>query len=226
VKRFWTAARAQDGQVLLDGRPVRTPRRNPLTVPSARLADAIAAEWNAVGETLDPRTMPMTGLANAAIDIVGGDPACFAAELARYGESDLLVYRAESPAPLVARQARLWDPLLDWAARRYDVTFALAAGVMHRPQPAATLDRLRAALAGRSAFELAGLSPIVTIGGSLVVGLALVEDAALPDALWDAVTLDEAWQEEQWGADALATKARDARKAEWDAATRFLDLLA
>lgn len=226
MKRFWTNASAADGAVLLDGRTVRTPKRNPLTLPSDRLARAIAAEWNAVGDIIDPRAMPLTGLANAAIDIVGADPAAFAESLARYGESDLLVYRAESPAPLVARQQNQWDPLLDWAGRRYDVTFALAAGVIHRPQPETTLTRLRAAIAGRTAFELAGLSPIVTIGGSLLVALALIEDAATPDTLWDAVTLDEAWQEEQWGTDALATKAREARRAEWDAAVRFLDLLA
>ncbi len=226
MRRFWTTATAADGAVLLDGRPVRTPRRNPLTMPSERLAGAIAAEWNAVGETVDPRRMPLTGLANAAIDIVAADHDAFAASLARYGESDLLIYRAESPAPLVARQQRQWDPLLDWARRRYDVAFETAAGVMHRPQPAATLARLHDATVRRTAFELAGLSPIVTIGGSLVVALALVEDAATPDTLWDAVTLDEAWQEEQWGADALATRAREARRAEWDAAVQFLELLA
>lgn len=226
MRRFWAEATVADGAVLLDGRPVRTPKRNPLAVPSPRLATAIAAEWNAVGETVDPRAMPLTGLANAAVDIVAADPDAFAASLARYGESDLLVYRAEGPAPLVACQQRQWDPLLDWAERRYDVAFTRATGVMHRPQPEPTLARLRTAIGGRSAFELAGLSPVVTIGGSLVVALALVEDAATPDTLWDAVTLDEAWQEEQWGEDALATKARAARRAEWDAAVRFLELTA
>lgn len=225
MKRFWKDATAAGGEVLLDGRPVRTPKRNPLVVPSERLAHAIAAEWNGVGETLDPRHLPLTGLANAAVDIIAGDKPGFAAGLARYGESDLLVYRAESPAGLVARQARQWDPLLEWARRRYDVTFDLATGIIHRPQPEATLARLREATAARTPFELAGLSPVITIGGSLIVGLALIEDAATPDTLWDAVMLDELWQEEQWGEDALATKAREARRAEWDAAVRFLDLL-
>jgi chaperone required for assembly of F1-ATPase len=226
VKRFWTEATVAGGEVLLDGRPVRTPKRNALVAPTPRLAAALAAEWNGVGETIDPRQMPLTGLANAAIDIVAADPTSFGDGLARYGESDLLVYRADSPAELVARQARHWDPLLDWARRRYDVTLELATGVIHRAQPEATLARLREAVAARTPFELAGLSPIVTIGGSLIAGLALVEDAATPDTLWDAVMLDEHWQEEQWGEDALATKARAARRAEWDAAVRFLDLLA
>lgn len=225
MKRFWKEAAAAGGQVLLDGRPVRTPKRNPLVVPSERLAHALAAEWNGVGETLDPRQLPLTGLANAAADIVAADKPGFAAGLARYGESDLLVYRADSPSGLVARQARQWDPLLEWARRRYDVTFDLATGIIHRPQPEATLARLREAIAARTPFELAGLSPVITIGASLIVGLALIEDAATPDTLWDAVMLDELWQEEQWGEDALATKAREARRAEWDAAVRFLDLL-
>lgn len=225
MKRFWTEARADGSDVALDGRPVRTPKRNPLTLPTPALALAIAAEWNAVGDELDPRALPLTGLANAAIDIVAPDPAAFAAVLARYGESDLFVYRADSPAGLVARQTRQWDPLLDWARGRYDIAIETVTGIMHRPQPEPTLVRLREAIAARPPFELAALSPIVTIGGSLVAGLALIEDAATPDTLWDAVTLDEQWQEDQWGEDALATRARESRKAEWYAAVRFLDLV-
>jgi chaperone required for assembly of F1-ATPase len=225
VKRFWTTAEAVGGEVRLDGRPVRTPGRSPLAVPSPALAAALAAEWQAVGETVDPRAMPLTGLANAAIDIVTPDPAGFAAGLARYGESDLLAYRAAHPAALVARQQALWDPLIGWAERRHDVTVIRVEGVIHRPQPEATLARLGAAVAALDPFTLAGLSPVVTIGGSLIAALALVEQAAAPDALWDAVMLDELWQEEQWGADDLALAARAARRAEWDAAVRFLALL-
>ncbi len=225
MKRFWTTAEAVGGEVRLDGRPVRTPGRSPLAVPSPALAAALAAEWQAVGETVDPRAMPLTGLANAAIDIVTPDPAGFAAGLARYGESDLLAYRAAHPAALVARQQALWDPLIGWAERRHDVTVIRVEGVIHRPQPEATLARLGAAVAALDPFTLAGLSPVVTIGGSLIAALALVEQAAAPDALWDAVMLDELWQEEQWGADDLALAARAARRAEWDAAVRFLALL-
>jgi chaperone required for assembly of F1-ATPase len=225
MKRFWKEARAEGGEVLLDGRPVRTPRRNPLILPTPALAEAVAEEWNAVGEELDPRALPLTGLANAAIDIVAPDRLAFAESLARYGETDLLAYRAESPQALVARQAREWDPLLDWVRARYDVHVELAAGIIHRPQPEATVMRLREATAACSDFELAALSPLVTIGGSLIAGLALAERAFDPETLWDAVNLDELWQEEQWGEDALATKARNARRREWDAAVRFLELL-
>lgn len=226
VKRFWKQVTVEaDNGIALDGRPVRTPGRVPLVVPTVALAEAIAEEWRGAGETIDPRAMPLTGLANAAIDRVGADRAAFAAGLARYGESDLLCYRAEEPAALVDRQAAAWDPLLDWARRRYDVHFEPVAGVMPHPQPEATIARLSEAVAALDAYRLAGLSPIVTIGGSLVAALALVEEAATPEAVWQATHVDEDWQAEQWGEDALATQAAEARRAEFDAGVRFLGLL-
>ena len=225
MKRFWTNARAEGGAVLLDGKPVRTPKRNALVVPTAALAEAIAAEWNEVGEELDPRALPLTGLANAATDIVTPDPAAFAATLAKYGETDLLAYRAGSPDELVARQAAEWDPLLAWVRERYDVHVEIVTGIMHRPQPEATVTRLAEATAARTPFELAALSPIVTIGGSLIAGLALIERAFDADRLWSAVSLDELWQEELWGEDALAVQARETRRREWDVAVRFLSVL-
>lgn len=225
MKRFWTKARAENGTVLLDGKPVRTPKRHALDLPTPALAEAIAAEWNGVGKELDPRALPLTGLANAAIDIVTPNRLSFAESLARYGESDLLAYRAESPAELVAREAADWDPLLDWVRARYDVHVDLVTGIMHRPQPEATIARLRDATAALDAFRLAALSPLVTIGGSLVAGLAIVERAFDPERVWEAVNLDELWHEQQWGTDELSAQARAARRAEWDAAVRFLDLL-
>jgi chaperone required for assembly of F1-ATPase len=169
--------------------------------------------------------MPLTSLANAAIDRVAPDPATFAAGLARYGESDLLYYRAESPEPLIARQEALWDPLLEWARRRYDVHFEPVAGVMHHAQPPATVVRLGEAVAALDAFRLAGLSPLVTVTGSLVASLALLEGAADPDTIWRAAHVDEDWQAEQWGEDDLARGAREARRADFDAGARFLSLL-
>jgi chaperone required for assembly of F1-ATPase len=225
VKRFWKEASAEAGEVLLDGRPVRTPKRNTLTLPTPALAEAVAAEWNGVGEELDPRALPLTGLANAAIDIIGPDRLAFGEALAKYGETDLLAYRAESPPELVERQAAEWNPLLAWVQHRYDVHIEVTTGVMHRPQPPATVERLRDATVALGAFQLAALSPLVTIGGSLIAGLALVERAFDADRLWNAINLDELWQEEQWGADLLAEQAREARRRDWDAAVRFLDLL-
>src|SRR4051794_24466010 len=145
MRRFYEKAAASPEAggvaILLDGRPVRTPGRVPLRVPTEELAEAIAGEWNAQGETVDPAAMPLTGLANAAIDRVMPDPATFARTLAQYGESDLLCYRAEGPAGLVERQACLWDPLLRWARARYDIDFEVTAGVIHRPQPPGAVEQ-------------------------------------------------------------------------------------
>lgn len=226
MKRFWqNAVVAADGVVHLDGRPVRTPGRQPLALPTAALAAAVAQEWRDVGETVDPRAMPLTGLANAAIDRVAPDPGAFAAGLAAYGESDLLYYRAESPAELIAREEAAWDPLLDWARDRYDIHFEPVSGIIHRPQPAATLARLADAVASRSAFALVALQPLVTISGTLIGTLALAEGAVDADGLWHAATVDERWQVEQWGDDPLAADARAARRRDFDAAVRFLRLL-
>lgn len=228
MKRFYeqaAAARADDGwAIALDGRAVRTPGGRPLAVPTASLADAIAEEWNAQGETIDPRAMRLTGLANAAIERIAPDPGAFAQGLAAYGEGDLLCYRAEGPAPLVARQIQLWEPLLAWARTRYDVTFEVVTGIIHKPQPPETVARLAAALAARGPFEQAGLSPLVTISGSLIVALALAEGAIGLDAAWAAATLDEQWQAQKWGEDADAAKALAARRADFAAAARFLSL--
>lgn len=223
MRRFWKEVQVgPDRLVALDSRPVRTPGRTPLALPTDALAEAVAGEWRDVGDEVDPRLMPLTGLANAAIDRVEPERAAFAAALSRYGEGDLLYYRADGPAELVARQAAAWDPVLDWARGRYDVHFELATGVMHRAQPPATVQRLADAVGALDAWALAGLSPVVTITGSLILPLALVEGALAPDAVWAAASLDEDWQEERWGEDALATQSREGRRREFDAAVRFL----
>ena len=229
MKRFYKEAIARPGegghQILLDERPVKTPARQPLAVPSERLGQAIAEEWRAQGEEIDPRSMPLTGLANAAIDRVEPDKEAFARGLALYGESDLLCYRAEAPAGLVARQSELWDSPLAWARRRFDINFEIVPGIMHRPQPRHTIEQLGQAAAARSAFELAALSPVVTIGGSLVLALALIEGEIDLETAWAAATLDEQWQLEQWGSDAEAEKALDSRRRDFEAAYLFLKLL-
>jgi chaperone required for assembly of F1-ATPase len=229
VKRFWkSVAVAQDGDgwtVRLDDRPIRTPARAPLRVPTERLAEGLAEEWRAAGDDVDPRAMPLTGLANAAIDRVAPERAAFAAGLAQYGETDLACYRSEWPPELVERQERAWDGLLAWARRRYDVDFATTSGLLHLPQPQATVERLAHEVGALDAFRLAGLSPLVTVGGSLVAGLAVVERAMSVEDAWDAVSIDERWQLEQWGADSEAEKALEGRRADFFAAARFLELL-
>lgn len=226
MKRFWTNVSVDAERVVrLDDRPVRTPGRVPLALPTPALAEAVAGEWRDVGEAVDPRAMPLTGLANAAIDRIGADPAPFADGLSRYAESDLLCYRAASPPELVARQDAVWNPLLDWARDRYDVHFTNVTGIMHRPQPEATVERLAQAVAALDPFRLAALSPVVTITGSLVLALALLEDAADADTIWTATHVDEDFQAEQWGEDYLAVEAREAKRREFDAAVRFLKAL-
>lgn len=226
MRRFWKEVSVENGQVALDGKPVRTPDRAPLALPTPALAEAVAEEWRAVGDTIDPRAMKLTGLANAAIDKISADPAPFAQGLAAYGESDLLYYRAGDPEPLVLRQAEAWDPLLDWARGRYDVHFETATGVIHKAQPEATVSRLAEAVHALDPFRIAGLSPVVTISGSLVGALALLEGAIPAETLWQAAHVDELWQAEQWGEDELALQARENRRTDFLAGVRFLGLLA
>lgn len=229
MKRFWkdVAVAPEDGGwgIALDGRPVRTPQRAPLAVASAALAEAIAAEWRDVGETLDPAAMPMTGLTNAAIDLATPDLAAFAAPVAAYATSDLFCYRDARDAALQAEQAAAWNPLLAWAEARYGIEFILTQGVLPVDQPEATIATLQDAVFAQDAWRITALTPLVTIGGSLVAGLALLENAFDADALWDAVSLDDLYQERRWGADSEAQKARAAHKRDWDNAARFLTLL-
>jgi len=228
MKRFYSQATviAEDGgwAIRLDDRPVRTPSRAPLLLPSVALGDAVAAEWNAQGETLDPRTMPFTGFSNAAIDQIAPDKDSFAAGLARYGESDLLCYRADGPTELILRQEMAWDPLLDWARSRYDITLHQTAGIIHVAQPAETLERLGGAVSALDVYTLAGFSALVTLSGSLLCALAVIEQFATPEQVWETAELDEIWQIEQWGDDTEAAARRASRAAEFLVAAAFCRL--
>ena len=229
MKRFYTAVAAvpEDGawRITLDGRPVRTPKRAFLSLPTAALAAAVAEEWDAQGDSIAPMTMPMTGLANAAIDHVLPDPKAFAAGLAAYAESDLVCYRADAPADLAARQAEAWDSFVAFARTRYDAALRVTDGIAHIAQDASAVQRLAAALQGMDAYRLAAMQPLVTIAGSLVIALALAEGEVDAEAAFAAGHLDELYQAEKWGDDAEATAARAARRAAFDAAARFLSLL-
>ena len=229
MKRFWKDAEVVEAGrgygIVLDGRRLKTPARADLVAPTRPLADAIRAEWSECDQSVDPRAMPLTGLANAAIDRVAPHRERFAASLARYAENDLICYRAEGPETLVARQAGSWDALLAWARRRYDVDFICVSGVMHVPQPEETVRKLGHAVVALDAFHLSGMSPLITIGGSLIAGLAVLEAMMPASDAWEAVSLDERWQLEQWGDDPDAQAALDARRGDFLAAARFLQLL-
>jgi chaperone required for assembly of F1-ATPase len=229
MKRFWkevTVLEEGDGwSIALDGKAVRTPAQESLLLPNRGLAEAIAAEWRAVEGEIDPRAMPLTGFANAAIDRIGSQWQAFAAGIARYAEADLACYRSQWPPELVERQRQSWDPLLAWARRRFDIDFATTSGLIHVPQPQATVERLAHEVAALDSFRLAGLSPLVTIGGSLIAGLAVLERAIPVDEAWHAVSIDERWQLEQWGADSEAAEALKNRRRDFLAAARFLELL-
>jgi chaperone required for assembly of F1-ATPase len=229
MKRFWKSAKAVENEVgwgvELDGRPLRTPARELLSMPTQRLAEAIAAEWNVVDEQIDPRDMPLTGLANAAIDRVGPDKQAFAGGLAKYAEADLACYRAEGPSGLIERQAKLWDELLAWGRRRFDVDFRTTRGVLHVDQPPATVERLAHAVNALDPYRLAGLSPLVTIGGSLLAALGVLKEAFTPEQAWEAVSVDDRWQLEQWGSDEEAEVALANRQRDFLAAAQFLKLL-
>ena len=229
MKRFWQGVEAVEKVggwgVELDGKPLRTPAREALIVPTPALADAIAEEWSSVEGEIDPRAMPLTGLANAAIDRVAPHKETFANDLARYAEADLACYRAEGPQGLIDRQAKEWDALLGWGQRRYDVDFKTTSGIVHVDQPMATIERLTHAISTLDSFRLAGLSPPVTIGGSLLAALGVLEGAFEPEQAWDAVSVDDRWQLEQWGSDAEAEAALANRRWDFLAAARFLALL-
>ncbi|MBC7522733.1 MAG: ATPase [Sandarakinorhabdus sp.] len=230
MKRFYTAATitgaAAPFGIALDKRPVRTPARELLSLPTRALAGAIADEWNSQGEQVLPRTMPLTGLSNAAIDRVAADPAGFADGLARFAENELLTYRADAPAPLVALQAAHWDPWLGWARQRYDVDFTIVTGIIHRAQPPETLARIANAYRAFDAFRLAALNPVVTISGSAIIGLAVASDVMDAETAWSIGHLDELWQAEQWGKDPLAEAGHNERRGDLAAAVRMLRLLA
>lgn len=213
-------------EVRLDDRPLRTPARRPLHLPTAGLARAIAEEWDAQGETVVPARMPMMQLAATAIDRVLPDPAAMADAAARYAESDLLCYRADAPAELVHRQHGAWQPLLDWMALDHDAVLKVVHGIMPVAQPPAALAAVRAAVGRLDPWRLTALSVAGSAAGSLVLGLALVTGRIDAEAAWSLSQLDETFQIEQWGEDAEAAERRAALREEFRSVERFLSLVA
>jgi chaperone required for assembly of F1-ATPase len=214
VKRFYktvAVAPAESGfAVMLDGRPVRTPARKPLAVASRALAEAIAAEWDAQSERVEPATMPLTRLASTALDLVAARRPDIVGEVAGYAGTDLLCYRAEAPADLVARQQAAWQPLLDWAAKRHSAALAVTSGILPKPQPPEATAALRHAVEAQDDLALVALHAATAATGSLIVALALLDGRIDAAEAFDIAQLDETYQIERWGEDAEATRRRKA----------------
>jgi len=229
VKRFYktvsVSPQGGDYAITLDDRPMKTPQRNPLAVPTGGLAEAVAEEWAAQGEDIVPASMPLTALAQGALDQVADERERIVSRIAAFADSDMLYYRADTgQQALVDHQAAHWDPLLDWARQRYDVGFHLIYGIRYQAQPAETIGRLTAAVEAQDDFAVAAMLSLVGLSGSLIATLALAEQEYDSATLWPLVNLEELWQEQQWGRDDQAVAARGLKQAEFEAAACFLDL--
>ena len=232
-KRFYksvTVAAAQGEhpaafRVLLDGKPVRTPAKALLAVPTRALAEAIAGEWEAQREHIDPAGMPLTRLANSAIDGVRVHQAEVRADIVKYAASDLLCYRASEPELLVRRQAEVWDPVLAWGREALGARFEVVEGIMPVIQPEAATSAIAEALEGLDTFSLAALHVMTTLTGSALLALAHARGHLTAEAAWAAAHVDEDWQIGRWGEDAEAAARRRRRWSEMQAASRLLALL-
>ncbi|SEQ37082.1 Chaperone required for the assembly of the F1-ATPase [Loktanella sp. DSM 29012] len=225
-KRFWTMAEVvtRDGgfAVDLDGRPVKTPYKTPLVMPTRALAEAVASEWQAQVELIDPQTMPVTRAANSAIDKVMPQRAEVAAMLAVYAETDLLCYRATAPEALIAQQDAAWNPWLSWAAQALDAPLHVTAGIMPIEQPAESLQRLHDRVAAFDAWELTGFHDLVQLSGSLVLALAVAAGKLTPDEAWTLSRIDEDFQISQWGDDEEATHVAEIKAQAFSDGARFM----
>ncbi len=228
AKRFWDVASivsADDGfTVHLDSRPLRTPGKSALIVPTQAMAAGIAAEWDAQTGKIDPNTMPITRAANSAIEKVAPQKDAVVAELAGYGKSDLICYRATGPDALIAQQAEAWDPWLAWAANALDAPLVTTQGVMPVLQPEASVARLRTEVANLDHFQLAGFHDLVAISGSLVLSLAVTSGKLAASEAWKLSRVDELWQIAQWGEDEEATAHAALKEEGFLNAARFFEL--
>jgi chaperone required for assembly of F1-ATPase len=228
-KRFYERAAAGEGgaegvPVTLDDKPVRTPLRRLLAAPTPALAEAIAAEWNAQEKEIDPGRMPLTRLANAVIDAVSDAPGPVATEVEKYLGSDLVCYRADTPAGLIEAQAQAWDPVLAWAHEALGARFVQVEGVIHAAQPDEAIAAARTAIPAEP-WRLGAVSSITTLTGSALLALALLHGRMDAEAAWAAAHVDEDWQMAQWGRDEVALERRAYRQAELQAAVKVLDAL-
>jgi chaperone required for assembly of F1-ATPase len=230
VKRFYTSAAVAEADgafsVALDGKPIRTPGKLMLTLPTRPLAEAIAEEWNGQGDEIDPAAMPMTRLANSALDRVEGRRAAVIDQITAYAESDLVCYRVDAPEDLAARQAEAWQPLVDWLAEEIGATLAITTGITAVAQSDDALRAIMVAVARHPTFRLTALHAAATACGSVVLGLALGAGRIDAEQAWQAALVDELFQAERWGEEAESARRRAAIRTEIDNAARFFALCA
>jgi chaperone required for assembly of F1-ATPase len=224
MKRFYKNVSVSDHGILLDGKMLKTPRAAELVLPAVALAQAIADEWRAQGEEIVPAEMPLTKLANTAIDGVAERREEVVAEIVAFARHDHLCYRTDKPAELVARQNAAWDPLLDWAAERYGAPLLTAHGITSIAQPEQSLAALKAAVEAEGPFALAALHVVASIAGSLVLALAVADKRLTPGEAFVLSQVDERYQSEKWGLDSEAEARAKHLAKELDAAARFMDL--
>ena len=229
-KRFYkdvAIGGTEDGfSILLDGRPVKTPGRRPLAVPTRAAADLLAREWQAQVEEINPLKMPVTRLANTAIEGVSSQIDPVFDDIINFAGTDLLCYRADKPQSLIDMQAKHWDPIISWAADTFGARFILVEGIIHRQQPAEAIEAFTARLhAHRSALKLAALHTITTLTGSALITLAFAERRLTAEQAWQIAHVDEDWNVLQWGTDAEAEARRAARWTEMNAAAALFDSL-
>lgn len=229
MKKFWETVSVvpeNDGfSVLLDDKPLKTPAKVALTVPSRGLAQAIADEWSALDDKIDPTRLPFTKLCNAAIDNMSEKAGGVVEALTEYGETDLLCYRADSPAGLVERQSEAWDPLLSWLRDQHGLFLVQTSGILPVPQPEASIAAFRTWLAEMDNFELMSCHDLVMLSGSIVIARAVIEGHMAPELGWNTSIVDDIWQAEKWGEDEEALALRAVKARDFTTAARMMTLL-
>ncbi len=225
-KRFYESVTIEQTdqlfEIRLDGKPVKTPGRVTVALPTLRAAELVKTEWEAVAEEINPLHMPTTRLANTAVDGVAQEMQAVMEDITRYAGSDLLCYRADAPEGLVERQRFLWDPILDWAETTLGQPFELVEGIMHTAQPKATIAAFSQLLGQhQEAFKLTALHTLTSISGSAIIALALAQGHLTAEQAWEAANVDEDWNISLWGEDYEAAERRKHKRIDFEAAHRL-----
>ena len=224
-KFYKLATIGDDLSILLDGRAVKTPLKAKLVLPTTQLAQGVVVEWNGQEKLINPALMPLTKLANTAIDRAGAERNFVAGEIENFAANDLVCYRAAAPEDLVALESQHWNPVIEWANQTLNVTFKTTQAIQHVAQNQETLERIKAHLAGMDVFQLTAVHNLTSLTGSALIAFMLMARAITPENAWAAAHVDEDFQISQWGEDFEATNRRKNRKLDFEATIAFLNLI-